>query len=191
MGHALGTGALDPGRGRPRSRRPLTGAELLDELRHRTLGTGNGGFNPIGYHTGSVWTHDTAIFALGLAREGHGARRARRRARCSWPRPRRSTTAGPSSTPALPLAGPAPYPASCRPQAWSAASAGALLTVALGLRADAATRTLHLHPMSPAPFGALTVEGIRFCDSRIDLAVSADGIVEVISAPDDVTVVTD
>ena len=36
-----------------------------------TLSSENPAYNPLGYHTGSVWTHDTAIFAFGLARAGH------------------------------------------------------------------------------------------------------------------------
>jgi len=54
---------------------------------------------------------------------------------------------------------PAPYPAACRPQSWSAASAVALLSVALGPRPDTTTRTLHLHPVRPAAYGAMRFEG--------------------------------
>ena len=53
---------------------------------------------------------------------------------------------------------PAPYPASCRPQAWSAASIGVLVSVALGLRPDG-EGGLVVSPPHPAPFGALRVEG--------------------------------
>jgi glycogen debranching enzyme len=155
------------------------------------LGTGNGGFNPIGYHTGSIWTHDTAIAALGLAREGHTAEAATV-ARSLLAAAEAFSYRWPELYSGIPLAGaPTPYPASCRPQAWSAAAAVALLTVALRPRPDAATRTLHLGPVRPAPFGALHVEGIRFCGGRIDLAVSAEGDVEVRSAPAGVTVVPD
>ena len=77
----------------------VTGEEMLDPYGVRTLGAGNGGFNPIGYHTGSIWTHDTAITAWGTARDGHAEEAARVAERCS-PRRRRSTTAGPSCTPA-------------------------------------------------------------------------------------------
>ena len=72
MGHVLGTGALTPDEAASVAA-TVTGAELLDDFGVRTFGTGNGGFNPIGYHTGSIWTHDTAITAIGLSREGFGA----------------------------------------------------------------------------------------------------------------------
>ena len=44
--------------------------------------------------------------------------------------------------------------------------------------------------MRPSPSGAFRVDGLRFCGQRVDLAVSDDGDVEVLSAPADVTVVT-
>ena len=190
MGHVLGTGALSPEEAAAVAA-TVTGTELLDDFGVRTLGTGNGGFNPIGYHTGSIWTHDTAIAALGLAREGHTAEAATV-ARSLLAAAEAFSYRWPELYSGIPLAGaPTPYPASCRPQAWSAAAAVALLTVALRPRPDAATRTLHLGPVRPAPFGALRVEGIRFCGGRIDLAVSAEGDVEVRSAPAGVTVVPD
>ena len=60
MGHVLGTGTLSAAESAVVAA-TVTGEELLDPFGIRTLGTGNGGFNPIGYHTGSIWTHDTAI----------------------------------------------------------------------------------------------------------------------------------
>ncbi|HEU4329759.1 MAG TPA: glycogen debranching N-terminal domain-containing protein, partial [Lapillicoccus sp.] len=60
MGHVLGTGVLNPDEATSVALQ-VTGPELLDRYGVRTLGSGNGGFNPIGYHTGSIWTHDTAI----------------------------------------------------------------------------------------------------------------------------------
>ena len=80
----------------------------------------------------------------------------------------------------LPMLGrPSPYPASCRPQAWSAASAGALLTVALGLRADVPAGVLHVDPIRPAPFGALRVEGLRLRGTPFSVAVTREGEVEI------------
>ncbi|MFM6851836.1 MAG: amylo-alpha-1,6-glucosidase, partial [Terrabacter sp.] len=190
MGHVLGTGVLTEAESASVAAQ-LTGDELLDEFGVRTLGRGNGGFNPIGYHTGSIWTHDTAITAIGLSREGFGAE-AGALARTLLASAEAFSYRWPELYSGLPLAGaPTPYPASCRPQAWSAASAVALLSVALRPRPDAATRTLRLAPVRPAPYGAFRVEGLRFCGGRVDLAVSDDGTVEVLAAPTDVTVLTD
>ena len=54
----------------------MTSAPLLDTFGVRTLASDNGGYNPIGYHTGSIWTHDTAICAWNLTRAGFPAHAA-------------------------------------------------------------------------------------------------------------------
>jgi glycogen debranching enzyme len=187
MGHVLGTGALRPGEAAAVAAR-LTGAELLDEFGVRTLGTANGGFNPIGYHTGSIWTHDTAIAAWGLSREGclpEGGRVARALLASAeafdyrWP----ELYSG------EPMMGrPAPYPASCRPQAWSAASVAVLVSVALGITADAPNRRLRVDPVRPAPFGALRVEGLRIGGASFTAVQDADGSVRLEGLPSDVGV---
>jgi glycogen debranching enzyme len=83
---------------------------------------------------------------------------------------------------------PSPYPASCRPQAWSAASAGALVTVALGLRADLPAGVLEVDPAVPPPFGALRVEGLRVGDATVTVSVDRDGRAEVTGVPEGVEV---
>ncbi|WP_345364415.1 glycogen debranching N-terminal domain-containing protein [Actinoallomurus liliacearum] len=68
MGHLLGTGLLTPAeedRVAPRL------AELDSGWGLRTLGTASAGFDPLSYHLGSVWPHDTVIAVLGLVRAGH------------------------------------------------------------------------------------------------------------------------
>jgi glycogen debranching enzyme len=187
MGHALGTGLLSALEATEVAGR-LTGPELLDPYGIRTFGRGNGGFNPIGYHTGSIWTHDTAIVALGLLREGADAAAAEV--------VRALTASGaafgyrwPELYSGLPMmGGPAPYPASCRPQAWSAASAGVLITTSLGLRADLPGGTLDVRPVRPAPFGAVRVEGIRLGPHTLSVDVNRDGEVSVEGVPEGVRV---
>jgi glycogen debranching enzyme len=187
MGHALGTGTLDPTEAAAVGA-TVTGDELLDTFGVRTLGTGNGGFNPIGYHTGSVWTHDTAIIALGLAREGLTGPAALV-AKSLVASAEAFDYRWPELYSGLPMLGrPSPYPASCRPQAWSAASAGALVTVALGLRADVPAGVLHVDPVLPLPFGAVQVEGLRWGGVPFSVSVSRDGEVEVAGVPSEVRI---
>ena len=187
MGHLLGTGTLDDDEV-ARVAATLTSPQMLGRYGIGTLATDNGGFNPIGYHTGSVWTHDTAICAWGLMREGRReeAGLVARSLLASaeqfdyrWP----ELYAG-SGT----LGRPAPYPASCRPQAWSAASAAVLLSVALGIEADAPAGRLVLRPQRPATFGALTVRGLRFAGHEFGVRCDVDGNVEVLDPPPGVTV---
>ena len=187
MGHVLGTGVLSADQAQSVAEL-VTGPELLDDFGVRTFGSGNGGFNPIGYHTGSVWTHDTAIVALGLAREGQDAGASTIL--------RRLLSAGacfdyryPELYSGLPMMGrPAPYPASCRPQAWSAASAAVLLSVAVGLQADLPRGEIRVRPLRPAPFGAITVSGLRLGQAEITVAVDAQGTVSLSGVPDGVRV---
>jgi len=103
MGHCLWSGVVPHHRAAAVARE-LTGPQLFSGWGVRHLRGRPAGFNPLGYHTGSVWPHDTAIAAAGLKRSASTTRRR------SWP--------GPSST------RPASLPASgCRSS--SAASTGA------------------------------------------------------------------
>jgi glycogen debranching enzyme len=183
MGHVLGTGTVTGGQA-VRVAEALTSAEMLDAFGVRTLGSRNGGFNPIGYHTGSIWTHDTAIAAWGLAREGHRAA-AGRVARALLDAGEAFGYRYPELYSGLPLMGrPAPYPASCLPQAWSAASAAVLVTVALGLRPDG-SGGLVVTPPSTAPFGAVTVHGLRFHGHPFSVQAGHDGTALVTGLPDE------
>ena len=183
MGHVLGTGTLTGGQA-TRVAEVLTGAEMLDTFGVRTLGSRNGGFNPIGYHTGSIWTHDTAIAAWGLAREGHRAV-AGRVARAVLDAGEAFGYRYPELYSGLPLMGrPAPYPASCLPQAWSAASAAVLVTVALGLRPDGRGGLL-VTPPPTAPFGSVTVHGLRFHGHPFSVQAGRDGSALVTGLPDE------
>ncbi|GAA5036529.1 glycogen debranching N-terminal domain-containing protein [Terrabacter aeriphilus] len=186
MGHALGTGALTPEEAR-RVTDTLTAPTMLGSFGIATLANDNGGFNPIGYHTGSVWVHDTAICALGMAREGHATEAAAVA--------RRLLDVGEAFDYRLPelfaddavFGRPAPYPASCRPQAWAAASSVAMLTVALGISADVPNRTVRLRPPARPPFGALRVRGLRVGEAVVTVEVGADGTVTVDGLPSDFT----
>ncbi len=97
----------------------------------RTLGTGEVRYNPVSYHNGSVWPHDTALVAGGLARYGFREEAARiREALYDL-----AASQGDGRLPEL-IAGyprgdapPVPYPVACRPQAWDAAALLYLLTL--------------------------------------------------------------
>lgn len=104
-------------------------ATLFDDASYsgwgfRTLGSGEVRFNPVSYHNGSVWPHDSALIIAGLERYGYVAE-ARRAARAildlADAQPDRrlpELVAGYPRTEAPPV----PYPVACRPQAWDAAA---------------------------------------------------------------------
>nr|WP_051500924.1 amylo-alpha-1,6-glucosidase [Nesterenkonia sp. AN1] len=126
MGHALGTGLLSDQEEKLVVER-LTRPDMLRRFGIGTLSAENPAYNPTGYHTGSVWVHDTAIILRGMAQGGYS-----READQVFDALVRLSARSQHRFPEL-IAGdpvgqdPVPYPAACRPQAWSAASAAVLL----------------------------------------------------------------
>ena len=97
----------------------------------RTLGKGEVRYNPVSYHNGSVWPHDTSLIAGGLARYGFRDEAAQIRtalydlASSQLDHRLPELVAGYPRTEAPPV----PYPVACRPQAWDAAALLYLLTL--------------------------------------------------------------
>ncbi|WP_192796574.1 glycogen debranching N-terminal domain-containing protein [Serinicoccus kebangsaanensis] len=171
MGHVLETGLLTPDEVTLVARR-LMRPDLLTPFGISTLSSENPAYNPLGYHTGSVWTHDTAIALRGLAATGH-----RREADTLIEALLRLAGATQGRFPEL-LSGEAvgrsaaPYPASCRPQAWSAAAAAAMMTAAVGLRVDVPAGILSTKPSPLLPQG-WALHGVVVGGRPVELDASA------------------
>ncbi|MEU8873727.1 glycogen debranching N-terminal domain-containing protein [Streptomyces javensis] len=189
FGHLLGTGLLNHEESAALAAR-LTGPGLDSGHGLRTLSSDMVGFNPYGYHIGSIWPHDTAIAVHGLVRAGFPDAAA--------PLAAGLLTASAGFAGRLPelFAGhggaagphPAPYPASCRPQAWAAASSVLVLRSALGLDADVPGGTVTVAPAFAAAYAPLTVTGLQVGGAQLDITLAADGAVDV-TAPEGLTVV--
>ncbi len=184
MGHLLGTGLLDAAESEDIGAR-LLGADLAAGFGLRTMSNAAGGYSPLSYHCGSVWPHDTAIVVRGLARAGQSDRAARLGMQLLD-----AATAFDDRLPELfagygmaETATPVPYPASCRPQAWSAASAVVLLETFLGLRVDVPNRTVTVDPPRPSPVGALRVTGLPLAGGTLDVAIDRGGAVTELRLP--------
>ncbi|MFT4285069.1 MAG: glycogen debranching N-terminal domain-containing protein [Protaetiibacter sp.] len=124
IGHLLGTGLLDAEESRLVAGR-LVSPRLDAGYGIRTLATGSGGYWPLSYHGGSIWAHDTAVAIRGLHRDGFTAEARtlsegllRAAAAFDYRMPELH-----GGDPASEVPRPVPYPAACRPQAWSAAAA--------------------------------------------------------------------
>ncbi len=108
------------------------------------------------------WPHDTAICLAGLAAEGRAEVGPVAEALLS-------TLSAFGGRPPELFAGdarsahpaPVPYPAACRPQAWSAASAVSLLASVTGLDADVPGGRVDARPVQPWGFGPTAVRGLR------------------------------
>lgn len=184
MGHLLGTGLLTAQESDQVGARLLR-PDMAGGFGLRTMSSASGGYSPLSYHCGSVWPHDTAVVIRGLARSGQRERAAALSLRLLG--------AGPAFGWRLPelFAGhdaddtgrPYPNPASCRPQAWSAAASVAQLQTFLGLEVDVPGRTVSVHPPSPGPVGALRVEGLPLAGGTLDVSIDRDGTVTHVSAP--------
>jgi glycogen debranching enzyme len=119
IGHLLGTGMLNAEEELLIARR-VSSPALDSGLGLRTMAATDAGYAPLSYHCGSVWPHDTAIVIAGLVRAGlavyaTGLIEGLLRASVAFEQRLPELWSGEGR--------PVPYPAACRPQAWSAASA--------------------------------------------------------------------
>ena len=177
IGHLPGTGLLDPAEEDRVARRLM---ELHSGWGLRTLTPRAAGYDPLSYHLGSVWPHDTAIAMLGLCRSGHRGPAARLA--------RGLVAAAPAFGHRLPeLFGgqdsrqpPVPYPPACRPQAWSAAVSPALVTALLGLAPDVPAGRVEVTPLPG--FGAARIDGVRVGGRTLSVTLGPDGRVSCAGA---------
>jgi glycogen debranching enzyme len=175
-GHALWTGIASQERAISVGR-VLTSGGMWSGWGIRTLSSETIGYNPIGYHLGTIWPHDNGICAAGFARYGliGEARLVAgtlleatvhfREARlpelfCGFERER------------SPL--PVPYPVACSPQAWAAGSLFHLISSTLGMRPNAREKRLELYrPALPASLPTLRMRNLRVGDALVDVEFGA------------------
>jgi glycogen debranching enzyme len=171
-GHCLFTGIASPERAQ-RVAQTLLGPESFSGWGVRTVAASEIRYNPMSYHNGSVWPHDNALIAQGLARYGHAEQALRiwtglleaalhfdlhrmPELFCGFPRD--------------PGEGPVPYPVACAPQAWSAASVFLLLQACLGLEISAPeARVRFTRPQLPASLRELRIHNLEVAGASVDL----------------------
>jgi len=151
----------------------------------RTLAEKEPRYNPMSYHNGSIWPHDTSICAAGISRYGGRANVVQilsdifetanqfgmrlPELLCGFPR-----VAG---------QGPAPYPVACLPQAWSSAAVFLLLQACLGVQVDGERREVHVtRPLLPIGVERLAIHDLPIDGAAIDLEFQRIGD-EVVVVP--------
>jgi glycogen debranching enzyme len=187
QGHLLWAHAIPSGRA-PAVRDALMSDAMFSGWGIRTLGRGEPGYNPVGYHLGTVWPHDTALIAVGLRRYGfdedfvalfeallEAASHADGYrlpelfagfARTEWETP-------------------VPYPVACQPQAWAAGAIPYLLTSGLGLAPDGLNRRLRVRrPSLPRWVDRVEVEGVGVAGASVDLLFERAGAGEHVALTD-------
>ncbi|HXB76125.1 MAG TPA: amylo-alpha-1,6-glucosidase [Bradyrhizobium sp.] len=145
----------------------------------RTVARGEARYNPMSYHNGSIWPHDNALIALGLARYAlkHSVEtvfkalfdaaaymdlRRLPELFCGF---RREKGRGPTL-----------YPVACAPQAWASATPFTLLEAALGLEFDATRGEIRLrNPRLPAFLNEVILRELRLGSSSVDLRIRRHG----------------
>jgi len=153
--------------------RSLLQDDLFSGWGIRTAGAGEARYNPMGYHVGSVWPHDNALIAYGLARYGMADEASRLftglfdaamyfdlhripELYCGFPRDEGQ--------------GPILYPVACAPQAWSAAAVFLMLQACLGLRINALESKVSLvRPTLPPFLSRAKITNLRIGGASADL----------------------
>ena len=164
MGHLLWSGIVPPERV-SKVVDQLLSEELWSGWGIRTMASDAAAFNPISYHNGTVWPHDTSLAAWGLARHGYTAE-ARRIGRAlieaaahfDWSLPEVFAGYARDETP-FPIA----YPTAARPQAWAAGTPILLVRVLLGIEPDRERQRLvsTVTDELPSWLDGLRIEGVR------------------------------
>ncbi|HLG07109.1 MAG TPA: glycogen debranching N-terminal domain-containing protein [Gaiellaceae bacterium] len=164
MGHLLWSGIALPERIGPTVDQLLS-ESLWSGWGIRTMSSDDAAYNPISYHTGTVWPHDTALAAWGLARHGY-VEEARRIGRAlieaaghfEWSLPEVFAGYPRGETP-FPIA----YPTAARPQAWAAGTPILLVRLLLGIEPDRARQRLvsTVTDELPSWLDGLRIEGVR------------------------------
>ncbi|MDC0715806.1 amylo-alpha-1,6-glucosidase [Nannocystis bainbridge] len=173
-GQCLFSGIALPERA-PRLADRLLADDMFSGWGIRTVSACERRYNPMSYHNGSIWPHDNALIALGLARynlkdhvlrvlqamfEASGAAELSRLPELFCGFPRRDG------------AGPTMYPVACSPQAWAATAPLLLLQAALGMQVEGAEgRVLFLRSALPPALERVSIRNLRVGAGTIDLAL--------------------
>jgi glycogen debranching enzyme len=176
-GHALLTGIAAPDKA-ARVAETLFRVGSFSGWGIRTVAMSTVRYNPISYHNGSVWPHDNALIALGLARYGFKKPVLRIltgmfNAASYW-EPRRLPELFCGF--ARRRTGPTMYPVACSPQAWASAAVLALVQASLGLQFAPEAREIRFEqPVLPAFLDHLHVRGLRLGDAEADVLLHRSG----------------
>jgi len=159
IGHLLWSGIVDDDKAEAIVRH-LMGDALFSGWGVRTMAVGEGGYNPIRYHNGTVWPHDNSLIALGLTRYGY-REEAARIAKAILEAARYFDYRLPEVFAGYPrelTRFPVEYPTASSPQAWATGTPFVFLRTMLGLEPDG--EALHSDPHLPEGISRLELREI-------------------------------
>lgn len=173
-GQCLFSGIVSPERARLVAESLLNG-KMFSGWGVRTIAEGESRYNPMSYHNGSIWPHDNAMIAHGLAHyhlKDEAMQILESQLQLSqWVDLYRQPelVCGFSRREG---AGPTRYPVACSPQAWAAASVFMFLSATLGLEVDAIhQRVVFNNPRLPASVKRLSIERLHVGPAELDLEI--------------------
>jgi glycogen debranching enzyme len=173
VGHLLWSGIVADERVEPIVAH-LAGERMFSGWGIRTMADGQPAYNPIEYHNGTVWPHDTALIAAGLSRYGRRQDSARltlalmdAASHFAYRLPEAFAGYDRAATHV-----PVPYPTACSPQAWAAAAPLLLMRLLLGLEPTA--NGLTVRPHLPPDVNRLVVRGLPGRWGRADAVAIRD-----------------
>ena len=146
----------------------LMSDELFSGWGIRTMAASEGSYNPIGYHVGTVWPHDSSFVAWGLRRYGYRAEAARicrailEAADLFDGRLPEAFGGYPRSKTGYPVE----YPTACSPQAWATGAPLLALRTLLGLDSDG--KHMIVDPAIPQPLGRIELLNVPGVWGRMD-----------------------
>ncbi len=167
IGHLLWSGIVEDDKAEAVVRH-LMGEKLFSGWGVRTMAEGEGGYNPIGYHVGTVWPHDNSFIAMGLRRYGYREEAARvamgmlEAATYFKGRLPEAFAGYPRELTGFPVE----YPTACSPQAWASGAPLLLLRAILGL--EPVGDHLLVDPALPAMLGQIELLDIPGRWGRVD-----------------------
>ncbi|GIW80163.1 MAG: amylo-alpha-1,6-glucosidase [Gemmatales bacterium] len=171
-GHCLFSRIASPERAK-RVGETLLDASSFSGFGIRTVAEGEARYNPMSYHNGTIWPHDNALIAAGLAHYRLKEECIRVLSGmfdaslfmdfhrlpelfCGFPR--------------RPHEGPTHYPVACSPQSWAAGSVFLLLQACLGLEVDADNNLLFFrYPLLPQSLQEIQLYHLRVGNGQVDL----------------------
>jgi glycogen debranching enzyme len=175
IGHCLWTGIVDEEKAAQVAEH-LMSPEMFTGWGVRTLASSMGRYNPMSYHNGSVWPHDSVLVATGLMRYGFVEE-----AQQIGTGLLDAATAFGGRLPELfcgfdrsEYSSPVPYPTSCSPQAWAAATPVQVLRMLLRLEPRMPRDEIWFDPAWPARYGPLRIHHLPLGGRRVGLVVDGD-----------------
>lgn len=177
-GHCLRLGIFTPEKAAAVSDR-LGAKDMFSGWGIRTLSSLSPAYNPMGYHLGSVWPHDSALTAVGLRSVGRSEQAfeiAQGLIDMTKLQPNNRPPELFCGFPREANRGPIKYPVACFPQAWATGSIFQLLQMMLNPIPDAGNNCLIFqHPALPKFIDRLSVQNLKVGSSLLDVELEKVG----------------